>query len=144
MPLQQRSLVAFLAIVAIYRRHQRRRIGNPVDVDYGVEPPPAEKSGAVRRLEVGDRSSSSTSSAPFPWEPRRRPSPSPPFPERRPHRRAAGLPFEDARIPTICIKDVVGGGGGGSGDDDEGLIRLLAGMTFANGGLRMPSCPCCR
>ena len=59
-----------------------------------------------------------------------------PPPERRPRHQAAGSPFDDAGRPT-CVDDVGGGG-------DGGLIRLLAGMTFANGGLRMPSCPCCR
>jgi hypothetical protein len=31
----------------------------------------------------------------------------------------------------------------GSSQDSEKSLEFLAGMTFANGGLRAPSCPCC-
>ncbi|KAL3826343.1 hypothetical protein ACHAXA_003667 [Cyclostephanos tholiformis] len=123
-------MIGLFVIVAIYIRiihHRERRTSKPIDDDDDVVvSPPEETRGS---FEVDD-GVATTFPGPFPWEPR--PSSSVSMFDEISEKTPVVHRHEAAR-PTIYDDD----------DARERILRLLADITFANGGLRTPSCPCC-
>jgi hypothetical protein len=131
--------MGLFVIVAIYLRmiirHRRRTRERPIDDDDDA-PPPERTTGSFEEYDDVAKEFP----VPFPWEP-------------RPLSSGGGgddatSTFDEISVgPVVQHRDVDARPTTDDDHDydDEGrILRLMAGMTFANGGLRSPSCPCCR
>lgn len=122
---QWHSYAAFFALIAGHRLVGPRR--RRAHADRSVDRPSTEAAAAAR------------APPPFPWEPRGAAAAAPPPSEEGVGRRKRTVPrnIEPSLLPGVCVK------AGPSPEDARRQLHLLANLSYT-GGLRPPSCPCCR